>query len=83
MKKLYKNANKDDPFSMDHIPIQEMHMAEEFLDKFVFISESSSVKEEVNIKLALKALPVKISMWNIYRLDLINFNLAQRSLIAF
>ncbi len=35
------------------------------------------------MKLALKSLPNKIEEHNIYRIDLINFNLIQKSLIAF
>lgn len=56
---------------------------EDFLDKFVFVSDSSSFGEQVDLNLALKALPHKVDESNIYRIDLTNFNLVQRSLIAF
>jgi len=58
-------------------------LIEDFLDKFVFIADASSSKEQIDLKLALKALPNKIEEHNIYRIDLINFNLIQKSLIAF
>ena len=56
---------------------------EDFLDKFVFVSDTSTASEQIDLNLALKALPVKIDESNIYRVDLMNFNIVQRSLIAF
>ena len=53
------------------------------MDKFVFVSESTTASEEVDINLALKALPQRVDEQNIYRIDLMNFNIVQRSLIAF
>ena len=58
-------------------------MIEDFLDKFVFISEGSTSKEQIDLNLALKSLPLKVEVSNIYRIDLLNFNLIQKSLIAF
>lgn len=37
----------------------------------------------MDLKLALKALPYKVSEFNIYRIDMIHFNMIQKSLIAF
>ena len=65
------------------IPEDELHLIEDFLDKFVFIADSSSTKEEIDLNLALKAMPSKIDETNIYRIDLINFTLIQKALIAF
>ena len=53
------------------------------MDKFVFVLDASATKEEIDLNLALKALPEKIDEHNIYRIDLINFSLIQKSLIAF
>lgn len=61
----------------------ELHLIEDFLDKFIFVSDSSTSKDLIDLNLALKALPLKIEENNIYRIDLINFNLIQKSLIAF
>jgi len=49
----------------------------------VFVSDSSTANEQIDLNLALKALPAKIDESNIYRIDLMNFNMVQRSLIAF
>ena len=65
------------------IPEEEVQLIEDFLDKFVFISETTTSKEQIDLNLALKSLPLKVDDWNIYRIDLINFNLIQKSLIAF
>ena len=66
-----------------HIPEEELQLVEDFLDKFVFVSETSTANEQIDLNLALKALPVKVDEQNIYRIDLMNFNMVQRSLIAF
>ena len=60
---------------MKKIPEEEIQLAEDFLDKFVFVIDASTTKEQIDLKLALKALPQKIDAHNIYRIDLINFNL--------
>ena len=65
------------------VPEAELHLIEDFLDKFIFISDSSTSKDIIDLNLALKALPLKVEEFNIYRIDLINFNLIQKSLIAF
>lgn len=58
-------------------------MIEDFLDKFIFVTDASTSKDLIDLNLALKALPLKVEETNIYRIDLINFNLIQKSLIAF
>ena len=60
-----------------------MQLIEEFLDKFIFSSDSSTSKEMIDLNLALKALPQKIDEANIYRVDLISFKIIQKSLIGF
>ena len=61
----------------------ELHLIEDFLDKFIFVGDSSTNKDLIDLNLALKALPQKVENFNIYRIELINFNLIQKSLIAF
>jgi hypothetical protein len=75
--------NFEEDAALLNIPEEEVQLIEDFLDKFVFISDSSSSREQVDLNLALKALPLKVEESNIYRIDLMNFNLVQRSLIAF
>lgn len=38
-----------------------MMLIESFLDKFIFIQMGSTSKTDIDIKLALKSLPIKIS----------------------
>jgi len=45
------------------------------LDKFVFVSDTSTASEQIDLNLAIKALPTKIDEANIYRIDLMNFNM--------
>lgn len=65
------------------VPEEEIQLIEDFLDKLVLVGESSMSNEQVDLNLALKALPLRVDETNIYRIDLMNFNLVQRSLIAF
>lgn len=67
---------EDDQSEIDiKIPEAELHLIEDFLDKFLFISDASTSKDLIDLNLALKALPLKVEETNIYRIDLINFNL--------
>jgi hypothetical protein len=67
--------NDDDSDYFTKAPPPELHLIEDFLDKFIFISDSSTSKDLIDLNLALKALPGKVEETNIYRIDLINFNL--------
>jgi len=73
---------EDDSLSRD-IPREEMLLISSFLEKFMFIQIGSTSKNEIDIKLALKALPVKITPFNLPRIELLNFHTLQRSLISF
>lgn len=82
--KLNQMAEQDDFFVNRNIPEEEVQLIEDFLDKFIFVGDSSSTsREQIDLNLALKALPSKVDEVNIYRIDLMNFNILQRSLIAF
>jgi len=78
-----RSQEDGDIFAQRHIPDEEIHLIEDFLDKFIFVGDASSTKEQIDLKLALKALPQKIEEHNIYRIDLLHFNMIQRALIAF
>lgn len=73
----------DDDTALANIPEEEVQLIEDFLDKFIFLNDASSSKEQVDLNLALKALPLKIDETNIYRIDLINFSVVKKSLIGF
>lgn len=47
------------------------------------MGDSITSKEFIDINLTLKALPYKIDEKNLYRVDLTNFSVVQKSLIAF
>jgi hypothetical protein len=65
----------EDDTPLENIPEEEVQLIEDFLDKFVFVSDSSTSREQVDLNLALKALPLKVDDGNIYRIDLMNFTL--------
>lgn len=69
-----KHKRGDDEFKKE-VPDEEHHLIEDFLDKFVFVSDASISKDQIDLNLALKALPAKVNEDNIYRIDLINFSL--------
>ncbi len=76
---------EDDDIDKDlsNVPDEEMQLIEEFLDKFVFLTDAGSSKESIDLNLALKALPVKVELSVLYRIELLNFNLMHKSLIGF
>lgn len=79
-----QDEDVDQYFENRNIPDEEIQLIEDFLDKFIFVGDSSSTsREQIDLNLALKAIPSKVDERNIYRIDLMNFNLIQRSLIAF
>jgi hypothetical protein len=78
-----KHMMDDDPLRTRNIPSQELQMVDDFLNKFIFISQGTTSKSQIDINLVLKALPAKIDMHNLYRVDMIGFSVIQKSLIAF
>lgn len=73
----------EDPLRTKTIPSQELQMVDEFLNKFIFIAQGTTAKSQIDISLVLKALPARIDMLNLYRIDMIGFSVVQKSLIAF
>ena len=73
----------EDPLRARDIPQSERQLVDEFLNKFIFLGEGSSSKSQVDINLALKSLPARIDMNNLYRVDMIGFSIIQKALIAF
>jgi hypothetical protein len=71
-----QDESQDSYFENRNIPEEEIQLIEDFLDKFIFVGDSSSTsREQIDLNLALKALPGKVDERNIYRIDLMNFNL--------
>lgn len=61
---------------------QEDRCVNDFIEKFVIISETSTLGE-VNLILAMKVMPISIVGFNIDAHELLNFKIFQDSLIAF
>jgi hypothetical protein len=57
-------------------------MIDDILNRFILISEGTN-REQIDLKLALRALPYKVDDNNVYRIKMYNFQIVQRSLIAF
>jgi len=55
------------------IPPEEAELISNFLQKFVFVTDSTA--EQLDLKLALKVLPLRIDANNLYRVGLINFEM--------
>ena len=71
-----QDESQDSYFENRNIPEEEIQLIEDFLDKFIFVGDSSSTsREQIDLNLALKALPGNVDERNIYRIDLMNFNL--------
>mmetsp|Transcript_37727 Transcript_37727/g.57767 ORF Transcript_37727/g.57767 Transcript_37727/m.57767 type:complete len:198 (+) Transcript_37727:3451-4044(+) len=67
----------------NNIPEEEIELIENFLKGFILSSDSGSKKDQIDIKLALKALPSKVDDQNVLRCELFNFEDTKKSLIAF
>lgn len=68
--------------NLSEVPEEEVEIIDAFLSRFLLSSDSNQ-KGELNLKLALKALPKRINEHNIEKINLLNFSLIQISLIAF
>jgi hypothetical protein len=66
----------------ENIPLDEVQTVDIFLSRFLLSSESKQ-QEIINLKLALKALPKKITDYNEPKIKLLDFASIQFSLIAF
>ena len=66
---------EDSDDALAKIPEDEIQLIEEFLDKFVFSNDASTTKDEIDLTLALKALPNKLDESNISRIELISFKI--------
>jgi len=57
--------DEDDPIA--GIPKEEVDLIKAFLQQFVLASEHGSKTDQIDVKLALKALPSKVDEENVYR----------------
>ena len=67
------SEEEDERLNFDGISTKlEDKCIDEFVERFVIISETSTLGE-VNLILALKALPIEIMDQNIYQHEILNF----------
>lgn len=71
----FVNENLKDDFELgfSRIPKEEVQLIETFLDKFIFIQIGSTSKTDIDMKLALNSLPIRVTLENMARIDMINF----------
>jgi len=60
-----------------------MELIETFLKGFCLASDSGSKKDQIDLKLAIKALPTKIDEFNYHRCELFDFTSTKRALISY
>ena len=61
---------------------QADQQVEDFLSKFLIGSESTFL-DNIDLVIMLKALPGKITKYNMHQISLFNFNILQSAIIAF
>ena len=80
--KIENMQNQKVDMSDFEVPHNEVAIVEEFLNKFVIISEGS-VNDYIDMTLFIKALPNKIMQHSLTLHNMFNFRIFQESLIAF
>lgn len=76
------DGNENASEALSEVPEEELEIIDTFLCRFLLSSDSNQ-KGEVNLRLALNALPTRVNDYNFDKINLINFSVVQLSLIAF
>eukprot|EP00347_Sterkiella_histriomuscorum_P022855 403336899 len=76
-----EDEENEEGLEMDQNKLEE-EIVEEFLKKFVIVSESSTL-DQINILIMMKAIPNEIVDYNLEQNELFNFKTFQDSLVAF
>lgn len=76
------DGNENASEAISEVPEEELEIIDTFLCRFLLSSDSNQ-KGEVNLRLALNALPTRVNDYNFDKINLINFSVVQLSLIAF
>lgn len=66
----------------ERVPDAETEIVEEIISKFIFETDSKHT-DQVDLSLALKALPARVDEKNCYRVELFNFGGLQKAIISF
>ena len=89
-----KQRNDEDPISKSRIEVQiqqkreelvpeaETEMVRGIIDKFIFETDSKHMSQ-VDLSLALKALPARVDESNCYRVELFDFPALQKAIISY
>ena len=56
------------------VPEEELKLIHSFLDRFI-LSSDTTTKEQIDLTMALRALPERVSSFNLYKIEFMNFNL--------
>ena len=64
------------------VPEEEVKIVEEIVEKFIFNTDKKQINQ-VDLNLALKALPIRVDEKNCYRVNLFSFETRQTSIISF
>lgn len=64
------------------VPEEEVKIVEEIVKKFIFNTDKKQINQ-VDLNLALKALPSRVDEKNCYRVNLFSFETRQTSIISF
>jgi len=79
-----KNAenSKNQEGGEGNFPKEEFDMIDKILHRFILMSDGTK-KDQIDLKLVLRALPQKVDENNVYRIPMYDFQVVQKSLIAF
>ena len=66
----------------DLVPEAESEIVEKIISKFIFETDSKNT-DQVDLTLALKALPARIDESNCYRVECFHFGNLQKAIISF
>ncbi len=64
------------------VPLDEIRIVDQFLSKFVIMPESG-LKDQIDIKLMINALPNRIMSYSLETVEMFNFRIFQESLHAY
>ncbi len=81
---MQKKVNQEDIVDMSdfEIPEDEIRVVDQFLSKFVIMPESG-LRDQIDIKLMIKALPNRIMSYSLETVEMFNFRIFQESLHAY
>jgi hypothetical protein len=65
------------------IPEEEVELIDKFMSCFVLATDSGSKVDQIDIKMALKALPRYVDEANVFKMEQYNFQTTKTSLISF